>query len=123
MTRAELIARIKALAGPDKSLDEEIWEMFGGWPTPEYRSVDYRKVFATPITGSLDSAVAFVERIRPGVWWMIAKGRLAANEPLYGAHLLFGPEEVIGEGEGPTAAIALVLAAVQAVNSGEIGHG
>lgn len=115
--RTELVARIKALTGPDPSLDYAIYKELLPFSREEHLAAyasdpDAYWYWMThrAYTGSLDEAICLAERVIPGVWWQIAKGRLSAAEPLYGAHLLFGPEEIIGEGEGPTAAIAVLLA-------------
>jgi hypothetical protein len=74
------------------------------------------------LTNSLDAAIALTERVLPGSWWIIAKGKMTDAEPLYGAQMLFGADDVIGEGEGPTPAIALVLATLRALEAKEAGR-
>ncbi len=62
----------------------------------------------------LDDALWLGDALVPGCFWHVAKGRLTASEPLFGCQLLFGADEVLAEGEGPTAPIAVLLAVLRA---------
>lgn len=70
---------------------------------------------ADRFTSSIDSALQLATRLLPGVWWHIAKGKEQANEPLFGAALMFG-ETAIGQGESDhSPAIAICIAIVDAM--------
>lgn len=74
--------------------------------------------------GSLDEVLTLMEQMRPGVFWHVAKGRLTATEPLYGAQLLIGSDECLGIAEHPASPTLALLAAllrslVQASAGGE----
>ena len=71
-----------------------------------------------PLTASIDAAVAFAERVLPGCWYQIAKGKLRDAEPLFGALILFGSDEVLGAGEHPTSLpIAILIATLRALQA------
>jgi len=59
-----------------------------------------------------------VERRWPGSFWHFAKGRLSATEPLYGFQVLFGSDEILAEGEGESAELA-IRAALDAAKAAE----
>lgn len=67
-------------------------------------------------TASLDAALALVERVLPGCWYVFGKGKLRAAEPAYGAQILFGADEVLGIAEHdaglPLALLAALLSAL-----------
>lgn len=68
-------------------------------------------------TESIDAALALVERVLPGVWWLVGKGRTRTVEPLYGVHLMRegSLDDVIGEGEAETPSLAIILALLSAL--------
>ncbi|TPJ70498.1 MULTISPECIES: hypothetical protein [unclassified Mesorhizobium] len=111
----ELIGRLEKLTGPDAHLDIEIWEAIGGWPSREYRSVDYPRLYGTPLTGSIDAAVALVERLLPGWNWLVhTSGGGAFEACLYSPdHNEHSGREI--EKMGPTPAIALCIALLKAL--------
>lgn len=55
----DLIAKIEKLDGPDREVDAEIASALLG-----------RKIGVAKYTASLDVAVALVERVLPGWWWL-----------------------------------------------------
>lgn len=66
-------------------------------------------------TASVDAAMALSERVIPGCFYLVGKGKTRADEPLYGAQIMFGSNEVMGAGEtDASSAIALVLATLKA---------
>ena len=67
-----------------------------------------------PWTQSIDHGLRLAERVLPGVWWVIGKGKLRDREPEYGAQLMFGADQVLGSGEGATASLALCIAILRA---------
>jgi len=54
--------------------------------------------------------VAEIERVWPGSFWHLAKGRARADEPLFGFQVLFGTDEVLAEGDGASPAEAISAA-------------
>jgi hypothetical protein len=78
MALAELLARIEAEAGPDRELDGRIWCSVNGYEfvawdgagvvyrfrEPGIRHMDDDHI--QPVTRSVDSALALVERVLPG---------------------------------------------------------
>lgn len=70
------------------------------------------------LTVSLDAATALVERVLPGAWYLIGMGKTRSTEPLYGAQIMFGSNEMLGEGEhDATLAIALCIALLRALEA------
>ena len=146
---ADLIGKLATLDGPDREVDAEIlctflapvgskvvrspfndaWVIyepraysprpFALWEKPRPWRLDHES-----LTGSLDAAIALTERLLPGIWWVIAKGKTTLAEPMYGAQLFFGEHEEFAPGEGPTPAIALLIATLKAHdNLKEANHG
>lgn len=123
----DLIARVENASGISRDLDWAIWGALQGVTvreTGEYRGrLRWADLEIERFTASLDAALALVERLIPGVWWTIGKGRLRATEPMFGAQLLFGASEVLGAGESnasPAAAVcAALLRALQSKTEGE----
>lgn len=138
MDLAELIERVEALDGPDREVDALVeielrrqqayqvglndeqrakWRPVGGKGEVEEGGARYH----SPVyTASLDAAVALVDRALPGSWYLIGKGKTRATEPLYGAQIMFGSDEVIGEGEHDASpSIALVLATLKAMEKSQ----
>ncbi len=136
---AALIERIEALTGPDREVDRDVLRV-AGTHILEKRGKD-RKAWWYPVDGSiakysneggfgypppfprfttsLDAAVALVERVLPG--W--AKGfdggpktRIAFVDQHDHDDRMFGARYTA---EGPTPAIALILAALRALHAQE----
>lgn len=55
----------------------------------------------------LREALDELERVRPGAFWLLGKGRTSEKEPLFGFQILFGTDDVLADGEGETAADAI----------------
>lgn len=120
---SDLIAKLEALDGPSREMDLSIAECFGAGlehtPTKLTGKIawqgDTKCRPCPPYTRCLTAVTELTERAFPGIFYHIAKGRLSAREPLYGAQLLFGSDDVLGEGEhNATPAIALVIALLRA---------
>jgi hypothetical protein len=62
----------------------------------------------------LPVALAEIQTQLPGAFWMLAYGRSRADEPPYGARILFSSDEVLGEGDGETPASAVQAALADA---------
>lgn len=121
-----LAESIRMTARPDRELDAEIWCAAQGFTLVRFTSglegfvysdpsrQAFRQCDTTPMLGaSLDAITAFSEIVLPGVWWLVAKGRMREAEPIFGARLFFG-QEVIAEAEHDThPALALALALVE----------
>jgi hypothetical protein len=78
---SELLAKVQAASGPDRELDiANTKALVHGkfYQTPET---------AGPYTSSIDAALALVERVLPGWWYHMAKGRLSPSEPLFACAL------------------------------------
>jgi len=88
-----------------------------GWDEAKWSTMRTEHVSSVvpSYTDSIDAALALVERALPGAWYVLAKGRMTAAEPLYGCELLFGADEQLGIDAGPTAPIAIVKALVRAL--------
>lgn len=138
-----LIERVKGLSGPDREVDGLIF----GWlhntepcgtfmcgfdeekfqfrhpddpKEGRYRAWYVKGVDLPSYTGSIDAAVALVERVLPGAWYLLGKGKIRAGEPLYGVQIMFGSDEVIGEGEHDASlALAATLALLKAIQAGD----
>lgn len=109
-----LTDKVAALTGPDREMDAEILAAFGlegAW------CVDYSQPELPgkplPVTGSIDAAVALVEKVLPGRGWLVDN-----DEGFYSASIYSpGDREQIFDADNLTsnAAIALILAALQAM--------
>jgi hypothetical protein len=116
MTHAELIARLEKLDGPDRLVECEIVTAFISYDEAVLHQ--HYGIRSYEFTGSIDAAVALVERLLPGAWYLIGKGKINAAEAMYGAQILFGSDEVLGDGESDaTPAIALCIALLRALDS------
>lgn len=61
-------------------------------------NLEQRRVMVTPVPSTVEAALAAIPE---NVYWLLAKGRLRPQEPLYAIQLLKpGTEEVIAEAEG-----------------------
>lgn len=140
----DLIERVAKLTESDREVDLALLNMLGEsyvWCTPlgmdgqrEIAKQDlpdahlewmesigeFPKIVKVPAyTASTDAAIALVDRVLPGVWWVFAKGKMTADEPLYAAQLLFGEDEEIGIGEGHTLPLAILAALLTALRAAE----
>lgn len=119
MGRVEIIERLAE--GPSYALDVAIAQTFVpqivvGRQRDDDSGADPHTYRC--FTTKLDDAIWLAETLWPGTWWHIAKGKMTAAEPLYGAQLLFGAKEVIGEGESnANPAVALLIALFRALRS------
>lgn len=67
---------------------------------------------------SLDAAIALAESQVPGCFFLIGKGRLTESEPLYGAQLRSGSDDILGEGESDhSLQHALLIALLRALET------
>jgi hypothetical protein len=130
MTRAKelagLIERVEAAAGPDRELDSAVFAAcgmhinpnppsfeYGRWPEETADGSTFYRI--DRITASIDAALALVERVLPGIFWVIGQGKTNSVEKLFGCQLLFGTEEIIGSGESDHAPLAILLALLKAL--------
>jgi len=115
----DLIERLEKATGPDARLDTDIMIALGQWTERDWWSFDYQKHTPANLTSSVDAALALAERQFPGVWYHAAKGKTRADEPLYGAALMFGADPIgQGESDGSTA-IAVCIAVLKAKQAQE----
>lgn len=70
---------------------------------------------------SLPDAIAVLERAYPGIWWIIGKGKMTADEPEYGCQLQFGTNTV-ATAEADTAAMAVIAAMIIALPDGTMNE-
>lgn len=144
MTLPDLIAKLEQAEGPSRELDAEIRAMLfagddayaakspfnGEWCV--YKGVDRNgreklhenrtvphALWNGEYTASIDAAVALVNRVLPDAFWIVSRGRLRLEEPLYAAQILFGVDEILGEAEGNSLPIVIVLAILRALSSKE----
>lgn len=126
----ELLERVEKATGADRELDSAIfsalvdprrenayWIWQGSRPqgSPERAPADYWDTRHTPtITSSIDAALALMERMLPGAFWLIGKGKTTALEKMFACQLMFGTDEIIGEGEAETAPLAILAALLRA---------
>lgn len=132
MSAPSIIDQIRALTGPDRKVDGQLWCEIQGVEflrmTSQGEGFHYlangsrsRRDDLAPFTDSLDAALALAEQAIPGVWWVLGKGKTRAEEPLFGARLLFGADQVLGEGEHEDrAALAVCLAVLDALSRREV---
>lgn len=86
-----------------------------------YAGCDNTRVITRRLTSSMDDLVSAAEAKLPGIWWMIAKGRLTATVPLCAVILLFGEDEV-GTGEHDKPCLAGCIALLRALTEPIAGH-
>lgn len=127
---ADLIARLERATGPDRDLDREIGIKTLDWIVTSlsgqgdvlyidgsYYVDDPRGEFPSP-TESLEVALTLVH---DDLFWLIAKGRIKPEEPLYGAQIckasLAVAGQIIAEAEHNCLAIAVCIAALKARNN------
>lgn len=140
MTRAEILDALRNAKGPDRELDAWIYCKFILSNLRPAREDDHLDKYgypliaglircrtgilsALPYTSSLDTAIALVERVRPGCEWLIDKGKLTDHKPFYGAQIMIkdgDAHDVIGEGEyNATPAIALLIALLESMEDSD----
>lgn len=115
----DLIAKCERATGGDRELDAAIATALDDW-SEHWEAEDLHsepKLFkdCDDYTSSIDAALALCERVLPGIWYVLAKGRLQASEPLFGCEMLFGSDEQIAIADGPTQALAIVIATLKAL--------
>jgi hypothetical protein len=107
----DLKRRIEEAKGPDRDLDAALECAFEAWGR------------IPAFTGSIDAALALVERVLPGWGYTIE----AAMPGLGVSVHLWPPRPTVDEGEegeGPTPALALILALINAlIAQQEPAHG
>lgn len=116
----DLIARLEKLTGPSRDLDRavDIWANPTDWEIGPGARKDYAQVPQRLIergvpkyTASLDAAVSLLP---DEYYWMFAKGRLRAEEPLFGIALYRHDEdEPFIEAQHEMGSIALCIAALR----------
>lgn len=99
----------------DSSEKSFVWErgIDGMWirAVVEFRDVP-------KYTASVDAAIALAERVLPGCFYLIGKGKTRHDEPPFAAQILFGTDEVLGEAETDASLpIAICLATLRALQS------
>lgn len=72
--------------------------------------------------GTLDAAFGLVERTMTGANFIYGRGRTRVGEPPYGCQLLFGTDDVLGQGEHEDGPCAVVLAVLDALANKRGGH-
>jgi len=130
-----LIERLDALTGPDREVDADIFQWFGGkdWDyaylkvqepcgCPHEMAVDYAGTRYSPkYTASIDAAVALVERVLPGY------GLSVETQPVYGgwwdAAIFNRMPMTIANARKQTAALAVCLATLRALQAREGWNG
>lgn len=84
-------------------------------PEDERKSWYVDEHIVDKFTASVDAALSLAERVLPGTWYLLGKGKTRSDEALYGAQILFGTDEVMGDGEHDgSPAIALIIAILRA---------
>lgn len=81
--------------------------------SPDYPSISIS--IAMALDGSIDAAVALVERVLPDIYWLLGRGRIRPTEPLYGFHLLEGNTAVVAETEHEIRELAILDALLSAI--------
>lgn len=111
----DLIARLENATGPDRSIDDAIFELAHGRKRGRSTFEQYEPSERLPeYTGSIDAALTLVPE---GYTWIAGDGGIMAGEPndlRYGAIVFTepGPEQEAASGSNP--AIALCIAALKA---------
>jgi hypothetical protein len=127
----ELLARVEAATGPDRELDTAIAIALriGAEGYPKFPLGSFKAGYVQadmgrdgwsvgwhiqPLTASLDAALALVERVLPGWWWMLRSGDGydAVLTPTWRSQ-----DGVVGEHKTP--ALALLSAMLRALGTHE----
>lgn len=119
---ANLLSRLQGLTAPDREVDRSIAKQFD-WPDTEWSALEH--AFAPAFTASLDAAVALCERVLPGwkkhMWDAGVFGSIlptaAVLEPDFVRKSIKGEPYIKVDGEGPTPAIALLIAILTALEA------
>jgi len=133
MTINDLIFRVKQATGSDPRLNAEIAcafiftdcrpadpNDFGGKYGYQPESIFIENsgfLLADNFTGSVDDALCLLDRLKPGCFYLLGRGKTRHDEPPYGAQLMFGSDEILGFGEAPTMPLAIILALLEAVKA------
>jgi hypothetical protein len=85
---SELLAKVQAASGADRTLDLDLARAL----VPDVIVLKHDNGANVPhvywkYTGSIDDALALVERVLPGWWYHMAKKRLSPDEPLFACAL------------------------------------
>ena len=108
----EAVARVEAATGPDHGIDRACWALFEAIPPANPLSLAY--VTARDFSGSLDAALALVERVRPGWCALLA---IAPDNTLCNLHTK--PLGTVGVwhplATAPTAPLALLAALLRSL--------
>lgn len=134
MTHTDLIRRLESGSGADRELDCLLAEKLLGFthdgqPEP-FRKWSERRcgseysgsasVMISAYTSSLDAALSLVERMLPGSFYFLAKGKVAPEEPLFAARIYkrdsVEDEDVIGEAEHDDLPRATLIALLRALD-------
>lgn len=127
----DLPTRLEGAAAGSRELDDSVilaafgGEMMDWWDDAaqqhQIKAKDGSRVNVTPVTTSIDAAVALAERVLPGCYWLLGKGRNRPDEPLYGVQIMKGEavnfvdaQDVSAETEAATPALALCAAIIRA---------
>lgn len=132
----ELLERVKRATGPTLDLDGRTWCAANGFEfvmwdgagcvyrnpnAPAWdRGIQHAPASTVkPFSASIDHALLLAERLLPGCWYVMAKGRMRDEEPLYACELLEGAERQIAINEGHTQPLAILAALLSALISKE----
>ena len=136
MGYTDIIERLAAATAPSRELDARVYGALYGFdvtiedhPTfgrqvcgrdrkPPHSSwwMDHPDSPLQHFTSSADAVKIEAEKRLPGVWWISAKGKSKATEPLYFAQFLFGSDDVLCEGKHDAGeAFALLIALFRAL--------
>jgi hypothetical protein len=116
-----LLRRVLIADGPNYELEEQIAIHVAKLPatvTVGHEILGNERVVPVRVptyTASLDAALGLMERVLPGVWYVLARGRIGPDEPLYGARLIKAGSEdgaILAEAEHDTSQALALLAAV-----------
>jgi len=116
-----LIDKLNAAAGPDRALDNEIARAVGAVTLHKVEADEPAVEISPHYTGSLDAAVTLIPE---DTFWMMGYGKDRPDEPIGGAQVFLpcDDELPIGEGEGPTVALAVCIAALEARAALDAAH-
>lgn len=103
--------------GDDEYVKFDAINSEGFWKSPDGPKFSAREL--PDITASVDDALALAEQMLPGVWYVMAKGRMSSEEPLYGCELLFSHDTQIAIAEGATQPLSILAAALNAAQGGK----
>ena len=115
----DILARLEAATGPDQELDKLIGAALGSNPhiTGPVSAAGVGITRYDHITASLDAALALVERVLPGWAWAIFGPDPSFGLPMCEASLAPGDAFSGVKVDGPTPALALLIAMTRALIS------